>query len=984
MLVRRVWWLGCALLFLLGAFPLAQSQAQDVKGGVRGMVRDEDFGAAVAGATVTLGDTGRTVATGQNGAFFFNEVAPGAYELTAQREGYRRSEGRKIAVNPGAVAEVDFSLVGEIVELDEFVVSQEDLVGGNATAALDIQQNLTSFANVMGADFISKLGASDVGKALAKVVGVSVIGDRYIVIRGLADRYNSVQLNSAGVPSSDPDKRAVNIDLFPGSIVRNLVTSKTFTPDLPGEATGGSINIITKGVPEKSGVKFKVSVGLNTNATGNNRFLIDPGGGTGMLGTLESRRLPEFLKTANLPKDGGDAETQKLRDQASNSLTRVMGTQRRAPGPDFSLETTVAHRGEFWGKPAGLLLGIDYRKNYSFEPDGLQARTTTQRIRVERGIDTLRSSLLLVGGVEPQPGDELKLTLFTNLAAQSRATLRYGQKDINQQDPGINDFTYRESLTYTERRLQVLQAAGRHHWDDGEISERAVLTWVAGYNLSSQDEPDHRFVESDSLNLETFTLPAVVSIPPVRRYWRELDDTRWTISTDYEYVLFKEEEKTTKAKFGFNFDYSDRDYRADSFAANVGLNNDQGYPSSSKPAAYPGATWADVFFYGNPTNASLPANQPTSGTYLFRITAEEKYHAAQILNAGYALINADLTKSFNVNLGLRVEETQIDIEASDIALLAAGGGDDLNLAVQLLPPEDRTPQNINDLNDLEKAKNNPAIQAARFVRLYETHVLPALNTKWKLTDEMNLRGAVSRTIARPSLKELAPVAFKDAESGDDFVGNSQLKISQITNYDVRFEYYPKDGGSFALNGFSKFIEDPIEKAGGTGLQQFVNAPDGVIYGFELEADRNLSFLAEELRAFSLGLNYAYIKSVVPRNQFSQSGPNRRLQGQPDYIFNFNLTYDNPEFGLSAGAFLNLTGPYLDLVGLSNVPDVYADPVTTLNVFIAFKLGKTGKLTLRANNLTTPKVTRYYDDGQRSPYEVGNTAATYSLSFEMDF
>jgi len=1000
--------MGLKLLFCNAVFlvlllsSITNGFAQDLVGGIRGRIFDADFGGALAGVTVLAEGSNVSVSTDENGAFTLTALPPGKYDLSIFRDGYTRKRVAEVVVNAGAFTSIEEEITSDVTELEDFVVSTEDLLSGDSASLLAIQQSTTSISNVMGADFISRIGASDVGKALQKVAGVSVVGDRYVVVRGLSDRYNVVLLNSAGVPSSDPDRRAVNIDLFPGSIVRNLITSKTFSPDLPGEATGGSIDIITKSVPDKDFTKFKLGLAYDTSATGNSKFLTYQGGGTSMLGTLNERRLPDFVKNASLPQNiaNGDSTDQEFRDKVNEAIPRTFGASRVAPGPDFGMEFSFGRRGEFFGMPAGVIVGLDYGKRYRYEGDSVQGRydfgpngeslLTRRLLNVERGTETLRSSLIAVAGVQPQPGDEVKLTYFSNLSAQDRASLRFGRKDffpgqetVEGEQLGVQDFAYRESLTYTERRLNVLQISGRHHWADADIDERTILNWTASYNMSSQDEPDQRFIETDTFNLERFAFPSVLNIPPVRRYWRELDDTKWNIDLDLEHYFWKTDEVAAKFKTGATFDISTREYRADNFAYNpTGRNNDQGFPSITKPSPYEGSTWGNSWNYGNPLNVDIDPNTPNNGHFIFRTTPPETYTASQIILAGYLMLDWDLSPSVNVSTGFRAEQTDLKLEGSDISGLAR---EDLNLAVQLLPPEDRTPENIQDLAaGGERAANNVAIQSARFVRLSQTDVLPAFNVKWKVTDEMNLRGVFSQTIARPSFKELAPVAFRDAETGDDFVGNSQLKISHISNYDVRWEWYRKVGGSLAVTGFSKFIKDPIEKAGSTGLQQFINTEDAVIYGFEVEGEQNLGFLSSELKAFTISANYTYMRSVAQRDSFSIFGSNRRLQGQPDYILNFNLTYEEPAIGLTAGIFLNVTGAYLDIVGIANNPDIFVEPLTTLNAFIALKIGKSGKLTLRGSNLTSPTTRKVYNNGRRDIYELVNTSTTYSLSYEMEF
>ncbi len=945
------------------------------KGGVRGRTIDADFSAGVARATITIEESGQSVVAGEDGSFTILGVSPGSHVLIAAREGYSRFRSQPVAVSAGRVSEVTLSLVGVVVALEDFTVNSEDLFGSNEAKLLDVRQSAAGFANLLGSDFISKLGAVDISRALVKTAGVSVVGGRFLVIRGLADRYNTVLVNNAYVPSSDPDKRAVNIDLFPGSIVQSLVTTKTFVPDIPGESTGGSVNIVTKGVPDQSFVKAKVSLGINTLATGNARFLTYDGGGTGLFGSLDERRIPGIVRNNPLPQlltsPVGDPE-RALRDRINNTLSRELGTKERTAPPNISAELTVGGRGTFFGWPAGALASFDYRKEYRFDPRGIERRYqigidgsvgVLSHIDVIRGVQLLNSSLLLVGGVQP-PGSDIKLTAFSNVAAEDRATQRFSS---NPEDPQA--VTLRESSAYTERQLKTLQLSGRH--DLGE-KHPWKLDWQATYNLSSQNEPDQRFVDT-LVNPAGF--PGSFDIPPFRRYFREINDSLYNIGLNIELPLFANaaEDTRTRLKFGGNLSFSDRAYRADSFAYTTGQ-------AISKPLG-PGETPGDQLLFGNPLVVGVGSSRPGDQTvFLYRFTPVEFYNAEQILPAGYFQVDADLTSKLNVIVGARAEQTVLRVNAGSIADV-----EDSNLRLVFLTQEQRNDPDLRRLLDgvnREAARNDPGIQARSRARIEETSVLPAIAFRYKASEEVTLRAAVSRTVARPSFKEIAPVLIRDAEIGEDFAGNVDLKISKITNYDVRAEWAPKSGGLFAVSGFAKSIQDPIERSLGAGVQQFINAGNATVFGFELEAEKGLGFLTPELKDFSLGANYTFIRSNLARTNDSIFGSRRRLQGQPDYLFNFNLTYDNREAGFYAGLFFNVTGPYLDFVGGTALdPDILVKPIATLNFALQYNFTRNLKLTFRANNMTSTKFERVIVAGSNSIYTSFNTGVTYSIGLE---
>lgn len=981
--------LALALLALVAFGVTDPASGQDF-GSLRGLILDEDFDTPVAGAAVSLEGAGGNAESDENGNFVLPNLAPGTYRVIASREGFLRGRSDPVVVRAGEVGQITIRLTADIVDLDEFVVTGEEMLDSPEIALVEIRQDAASFTDVLGAEFISKLGATDAGKALQKTAGVSLAGDRYIVVRGLADRYNAVLLNGTPVPSSDPDKRAVNIDLFPASIIQNLQTAKTFTPDLPGEGTGATIDIVSKGVPDKTFVKVKVGTGYNTLTTGSDKFRFYQGGGTGMFGTLDDRRLPPFVKNsvpparASLPGEAG-APTRQLLEDADSVLARPMGTRTgTAPFP-FTGEVTIAKRGEFFGAPAGVLAALDYRKSYGSDVNGFSGRYTygpdgrpleaSRRLQVDVGRETLRASGLIVAGIEPRPTESLKLTYFTNLSAEDRATLRQGPgRTPLPESPAFQpDYLYRESLAYTERYLGVIQFAGRKVLGEIEDEQAPVLRWAATYSQSSQDEPDHRFVEMlSNPALDTFGFPGSFNIPPFRRYWRSLQDSRYNLSFDYEKLLAGTKEKGIKMRFGGGYDHSQRDYVADSFAY-----NDKSLEIANKVNPPPGLKFGDVLLYGNRPITSYADTE--QALYVYRFTPEESYKAKQDIPSAFLNFHADVSESFGFDVGFRIEQTNIDIAASDFVDLAE---DEYKLL--FLSPEEQIDPELRELllpGNINQARSDPRLQYRRYVDLSEVHVLPAVSGNWDISDTARLRGAFSRTVARPSFKELAPVLTRDAETSDVFIGNRDLQVSDVSNYDLRWEWTPQPGSLLAVSVFSKTITDTIEKTFATGVEQFVNTGTANVHGFELEADTNLGFIDPSLDDISIGANYSFINSSIERADSSIFGATRRLQGQPDYLFNFNLTYNNEDIGFDAGLFLNVTGQYLDAVGQDIDPDVYVRPATTLDASLGFRVGETGKLSLRAANLTNERYVKYFDTFGSPIHTITNRGVSYSLSYE---
>lgn len=1006
----------------LAASLAGELHAQSANGGLRGTVLDADFSVPVAGAAVVLEGINLGAGTGEDGSFFINDIPPGSYAVLISKEGFIRERRGDIVITSGSVKEVDLEMTAEVVELDEFVVNQEEIVDSSSgTGEIALRTELKSFTEVLGAQFIAQTGASNAANLLAKTTGVNVAEGKFVVVRGLADRYNSVTLNGLRIPSSDPDRRAVALDLFPSSVIRDVRTSKTWLPDLPGESTGASINIVTKSVPEKNFERVKIGTGYNTQTTGNDKFLSYRGGGTGTFGNSADRALPAFIRNAALPDlffGGGAQDTPQeraLRQTIANTLSKEMGTQEKTAPLDFSLEGSIGRRFDFMGVPAGITVAFDYSKKYLYSDvdtlgrykfvnvvgspsagqvenvirlvvpqSQLPAGTPNLDWGMRSGQETMRAGMLVSLGFELDTDSELTATYFFNRVAEDRANYQLG---YDPQDPAIAK--YRESISYTERQVRTWQLAGTHAVDG--IGADMKVNWALSYNQSYQYEPDLRLVASeyDTTN-GNYYIPANLSVPPFQRYWRNLDDQSYNARMDVETDIFGDslpDGLKAKARFGGLLDYSDRNYRADSFAYNPGFNDNPGFPSVNKPRQFPQQTWGDVFLYQN-EDLTTPGLFLGNATYIFRQNEAEVYRSSQMISSGYLMFDLDLTPNLNVTFGARVETTDLKVQASPIYIYP-----DEEVRLAMLTPEQRTDQAYTDAISAARAGLATPAQLALLeprsrANIAEVDVLPALAVNWDLTEHQHVRASITRTIARPSFKEIAPVAFSIVETGDYFVGNPDLQMSSITNYDVRWEYFPTPGALIGVSAFAKTITNPIEYSQTGLITKYINVDSAQVYGFELEINRDLSFIQDELKPFSLGMNYSYIYSQADRGDVGGPpifGSSRRLQGQPDYIFNVNLTYDNQETGWFAGAFLNVTGQQLAAVSnVFNQPDIFQEPYTTLDLGISKRIFEGCKLSFRATNVTNQVIRRFYNNAQRPVFSERSPGINYSVSLAFDW
>lgn len=969
-------------IFGLGLLSAGGVKAQGEVGLLSGSVVESELGFVISGATVSIEGVNLKATTDNEGRFRIENVKSGTYTLVVSREGFIAETFRDQVVRGGEVTNLTLPITAKVIEYDTFVVLPEEESGGTTALVIDTPTAIGAVGTTLGAEFISQSGASDAGEALAKVSGASVADSRYVVIRGLSDRYNVVVLNGARVPSSDPDRRAVNIDIFPGNLIENLVVQKTFSPELPGEVTGGYVNVITTGIPKENFVKFSFGIGYNHQATGNDRFVHNKNGiGTGILGTSKERQIPGYL--LSVPTDGNvitNLESPADGSKASDLFDRG-STTRDAPPEDFSMSASAGFKGEFFGDPLGIVAALSYSQKYRY--DGAQyqqkisrysgeSRLTSQQL-IEQGTEELLAGALISVGWQPHERDLVKLTYFGNIAAEDLAQYSIGLgRPLIDAETGIEPggtifdilasnqgrFLEREVSRYVERQLHTWQASGTHY--PGEDDE---INWVAAYSLSFQDEPEIKLTNiAKRLPQGTYSsIDADFIGSPIDRIWRRVDDQNYFIKLDHAMQLFgkKDEGGSARFRYGGSFDQSTRDFRADTFGFSTNRSSRNFVPALlNDPDDRANFTYADqlIDFYDDPS-------QLGNGDNIRRIASPDIYHATQTVLGGFFSTTIHYTDQLSTGIGMRVEEYSQFVDSEAV----------------LLP------------NSYPSSVRNILADAPRPFRLSQTDFMPQVSGHWQAHENFGVSSTFARTVARPSFKEIAPTALRVIEEpGQFFVGNTDLEISHIDNYDIRLEWLrPEQGESFAFSGFSKFIDKPIEFVSGIEVDQFKNAETGVVWGWELEASKKLEAIPP-LRHMTLSGNFAQIFSAVElefqgadylARQNNGLDTNRRLQGQPDYIVNVNATYDNKDDGLFLGLFLNITGQLL-AAGGSGEPNAYAldilqQPSASLDFAVSKEITEIWKLGFRAENLLDSAREFRYSDG--SLRGISHSGINYSLS-----
>lgn len=998
---------GFALAAILASACAPETRAQ-AAGGIRGSIYDADFDVPLDGVRVTVIEAQATALTAEDGTFLFDRLEPGSYTLTYAKSGFERQVRSGVVVTPGRLTDASLDLASEVIEMEELIVTGTDFLASSEIGALEIRAASVTLQDSISSELISRAGASDVAGALKLVVGASIVEGKYATVRGLSDRYTGTTLNGIRIPSADPRRRAVQVDLFPTGTVENVTVTKTFTPDLQGDFTGGGVDIQTKSVPENLVLNVSASVGWNSLATGEEEFLTYRGAGVGTFAQDGGGRdLPtEALQLPGLPRYSAnpsqeDRDAAEAYHRAVTAFAPTMGVSRRRPGSDRSLKLVAGNRFELGdGLVLGLLGGLSWSHSYSFYEDAVNDNaivsgpaaplTSDKPRRDSRGKEEVivgaLANVVLQHGVD----HELSLRFLRNQSAEDEARFQV-------QNPDEQTVEQNQALHYTERSVQSLQLGGRHgllrealRLGGGE-PKGLDLRWVLASNSTRQYEPDLRFFRNifDTENLGAQVPSNSTDAQNTRRIWRDIDESNTQLKLDFDLPFTAWNGRDGRIRWGAFVDDTEREYEQSSFtyqfqrqfgslfdpvvAENLGCSRFAGEE--------PDELWTDHFSdcVGYATNDPPAPNQLL--WVLVPLGNDVDYAGAQRIEAAYAMGEIPLHPRVTLTAGARIESTKLAIDPSN---------DEFG-TVEVIRQESGGARVINRVAQEEAA-----------ARIEDERWLPAVNATWEILPNMKLRASWSRTLARPTFRELAPVATEEFLFGDEFLGSPDLRLSSIENQDLRWEWFRRPGEVLAVSVFRKKLRDPIEllsfSASNRSFIQPVNFERGEVFGFELEARTGLDLFWKKLAGLSLGVNYTFLETEVEVPQVEQDSlasfgleePTRRLQGQPEYIFNFSLTYDNEPLKLSAGLFYNLVGETL-LTGAARgvedgSPNVFEKSHGTLDLKVSRRFNHRFSLALRAQNLLTPNRRTVYrkPDGDESPKTDRETALEVSISVSWKF
>ncbi len=920
--------------------------AQD--GIIKGNIIDGNTAEELIGVTVVIDGTTNGGVTDVFGNYQIN-AAPGEYDLIFSYVSYKTKRVERVVVEAGNTLTVDMTMVEDIMQLEEIVVSAE-AINNNEIALLKLQKKALAVQDGISAAEMQRIGVTNSAESMKQVTGASVEGGKYVVIRGLGDRYSLTQMNGVTMPSTDPYRNASSMDLIPSSMVDNIVTTKTFTPDQPGNFTGGNVNVETKSLPDQFYLTFGVGVTYNTNSSFQNQFITDPiSGKTDIFGyddgsrdvpalwqneeNLETLSNPSIYIRARNPDERFDEE-RMLFDEASRQISSLMVPGLKNSTLDNRYALGLGNRkdlpnGGILGYNVGLRLSRnwDYFDNYqvgiyeySTDPEATSLNTNLD-IRGPRGEETTNIGGLASFAYQFNTRNEISADYFYNHDGAKTASSLEGKWPgaIS----GTHDF-FSRNISFTERTLHNVQMRGKHQLN---LMNESQLNWLVGYVNSSQYEPDIRIFANDrnttgyNLNKAEYDMPF--------HFWRTLNDNQINAKIDITTPLSNSE---NRIKYGLSFSGKNRDFNELRFQlANTGaVEADDQFLSFREANGNYEAFFnpdSNVGILGNPGEGFNGRNQYVLGDYYLNVSRpDNQYTGFEMVGAAYVMAVLDLGKNWKSIFGARVESTNFEVESAN-------------------------PNNeIGKINKID--------------------VLPSLTAIKAITDNTNLRLSASRTIARPNMRELAPFSSVDLIGGYFYLGNPNLKRTLIDNFDIRYEIFPGASELIALSGFYKNFHDPIVRVlnpiASGGQVSFENSHNAKLGGIELEYRKSVG------EFFKFGGNFTYTHSEVDlsereiaarENVLAGTGidvqTTRPFQAQSPFLLNLVFTYSNPKTDFESTIYVNMFGRRLSDNGFGSAPDVYevygsnGFPTPTLNWTFSKRFGERIETTVRFLNILNP-------------------------------
>jgi outer membrane receptor protein involved in Fe transport len=894
-------------------------------GSLNGIVTSKTTDETMPGVNIYI--LGTTIGTSSDldGKFSINYIPAGTYTVVASFISFKSDTISYVKIEKGKTTILDIKLEEVVFTLEGVNIVARKQTNTDISMISTIKQN-NLIINGVSAMQISKSQDKDASEVIKRVPGVTIMDDRFVYVRGLSERYNSVWINNTSSPSTESDQRAFSFDVIPSNMIDNILVYKTPAPELPSDFAGATIQIYTKNITDENhfGIAYQASL---VEGTSFNDFYAYKGGHTDFLGFDDgTRKLPGIVpSTAEMYtlQDYRDGTPPEVIQSRKDELTKIgrsfneTSTADKSTAPiDNKLMLDFAFKIKAKKVNISNITSINYKYGY-FSDQVFRATyevydtINDTSVYIYSFLDDVYRKSVQIGGIHNWSFATRKSVFeFRNLFNQigsSKMTYRNGidyYRDANK----VQSY----ELAYMSRTIYSGQISGNHKFNDDNLQ----ISWVGGFSYGGKTEPDIRRIYTVSTrvlddNGEYIYLPykldysSTVNTESNGRLFSETQEYIYTGSANLEYKLnFGSWQPSIKA--GFYIEDKSRDFYIRTFGISRAViqsnfNNAILYQSID-------SVYAD-------TNFNF-----INGVKMEENTVPEfAYQATSNLTAGYVALKLPFLNHFSLYGGIRIEKF------------------------------DRW------LGGFQSEQSEEPDIVLDTLNIYPSAVLT-----YNVSNSSLFRLSYGTTVNRPEYREIAPYAFYDFEQSATVYGNPDLKDCYIRNLDFRFEYYPAPTDFLTAGLFYKEFKNPIEMnlfpASNGWDFVAVNSIRAVDYGAEVEIRKSFGSLngesgfAELMRKISFTFNGTYIVGSVEKDDAYVRDKKRALYGQSPYVINAGLYYQDEIRGWAGGLLFNMIGKRIVIVGTPTIPNVYEMPEALLDFTLSKKIGENFTIKFGAKNL----------------------------------
>ncbi len=854
---------------------LLTSQAVAQTGGLQGTIIDQVTKDEMVGAKVFITGTEFRTMADIYGIYRFENVPAGNYTIEATYMGYK-TYSTEVTITGGDIVTHDIELSADVVDVEGVSVVAQRKTNTDNAIVLEIKE-AKSVVSGISSEQIARSTDKTAAEAMQRIPGITIVENRFAIVRGVNTRYNNVVINNVVAPSTEINRRTFSFDMIPSGALDRMMIYKTASPEYVGDFAGGLIKLYTKNLVTQDEFNVKVTTGIRNNTTFTPYFQSE-GSGTDFLGFDNSfRQLPDDFPVRNVLMNEGP--TSELRRDAARMMPNNFMPYESVALPDMGVSVNYAKKFNVGNRKATTFNSINYSQSFkTYERDFNRYQIWTdfdQPIEdwfafVDH-VNEKDNKINIMSNWSLQLSDRsrLKFSNLFNQLGENTTIIRNGENFFVRPGEDLQNYM----LGYKSRTIYSGQLEGEHK--QGENNQH-LLSWVVGASYLGELEPDlrrfRRYKDQDSTVFLAQFSPSS-NLFDNSRYYGELSEYSVNQGLNYKFDFSKDKDNERLIRAGY---YTD--YRSRGFASRYFSNT---YPGFFDPTAFDRIQRMpldEIFAHQNfSTQDGLILQEGTRPI--------DAYTASNFLNAAYLVSSLDFGK-INVAGGVRAEYNILQMQSQD----------------------DFGPINV----------NNPVLS-----------ILPSLNMAYMFNDNNLIRAGYARTVNRPEFRELAPFLFYDYELESSRVGNPELQTATIDNIDIRFENYGRPGETFSFGVFYKQFTNPIEDRLILTTEQssltFINADFAYAYGAEIEYKKSLKGLTSNsfIDKLSLNFNASWIISEVDLGETATAQDQvRALQGQSPYIVNGAIYYSNNKAKINASVIYNIYGRNIFAVGDVSFPTIY--------------------------------------------------------------